>query len=284
MTSEAIRLDNDGWLGSLRLGFRLAGTKTVLAERRRHGPLAVQRPFYPEDGTCHTYLLHPPGGIVAGDGLDVHVGIDTGAAALVTTPGAGKYYRSAGGKAHVLQRLQVAESASLEWLPLENIYFPGARVRTDTRVMLAANARIAYAELHCLGRPAIDEVFDSGELDLRLDVYRAGLPLLRERQRVDGRSRLRPALLAGRPVSGLLLLGPGDDKALELCRVEIDKACIDKARDADHFAATLLEDLIAVRYLGGSTERARTVFEAIWQRLRPDIMGRPACRPRIWAT
>lgn len=284
MTAEAIRLDSDGWLGSLRLGFRLAGTKTVLAERRRHGPLAVQRPFYPEDGTCHTYLLHPPGGIVAGDGLDIDVGIDKGAAALVTTPGAGKYYRSAGGTANVIQRLQVAESASLEWLPLENIYFPGARVRAETRVVLAANARIAYTELHCFGRPAIDEVFDNGELDLRLEVHRDGLPLLRERQRVDERSRRRLALLAGRPVSGLLLLGPGDANALEVCHEEIDKASIEKASDADCFGATLLDDLIAVRYLGDSTAHARSVFEAIWQRLRPNIIGRQACRPRIWAT
>ena len=60
---------------------------------------------------------------------------------VVTTPGATKFYRSAGSVAHQQQVLQVADGASLEWLPQENIYFPGARVGADTRVELSGDAR-----------------------------------------------------------------------------------------------------------------------------------------------
>ncbi|MGB5651682.1 MAG: urease accessory protein UreD, partial [Sedimenticolaceae bacterium] len=89
----------------MRLGFRAGPDSTVLAERQRHGPLAVQRPFYPEGGVCHVYLLHPPGGVVGGDVLGIDVKLAQGAQALITTPGATKFYRSAGALARQTQRI-----------------------------------------------------------------------------------------------------------------------------------------------------------------------------------
>ena len=54
------------WAAALSLGFDLrndgpGSTVTRLARRKHHGPLRVQRPFYPEgrNGCCHVYLLHP---------------------------------------------------------------------------------------------------------------------------------------------------------------------------------------------------------------------------------
>ena len=44
-------------------------------ERRHEGPFCIQRPFYPGDGACHVYLLHPPGGLAAGDELDLDVDV-----------------------------------------------------------------------------------------------------------------------------------------------------------------------------------------------------------------
>ncbi len=60
-----------GWQATLDLRFHQAGGKTVLASAQHVGPLTVQRPFYPEEETCHLYLLHPPGGIVGGDELTI---------------------------------------------------------------------------------------------------------------------------------------------------------------------------------------------------------------------
>ena len=56
-----------GWEAELALRFVIRDGRTVLGERRHRGPLQVQRVFYPE-GTdlCHLYVLHPPGGLVAG--------------------------------------------------------------------------------------------------------------------------------------------------------------------------------------------------------------------------
>ncbi|MCU7226321.1 urease accessory protein UreD, partial [Acinetobacter bohemicus] len=80
------------------------------------GPLTVQRPFYPEDDTCHLYLLHPPGGIVGGDELTIRAALDSGCHTLITMPGASKFYRSSGAQAHLHQRLTLAERSTLEWL------------------------------------------------------------------------------------------------------------------------------------------------------------------------
>jgi urease accessory protein len=116
-----------GWQATLDLHFQHRGGKTVLTSARHVGPLTVQRPFYPEDDTCHLYLLHPPGGIVGGDELTIRAALDSGCHTLITMPGASKFYRSSGAQAHLHQRLTLAERSTLEWLPQDAIFFPGAR-------------------------------------------------------------------------------------------------------------------------------------------------------------
>lgn len=267
-----------GWQGALRLGFRVRDGRTLLAERERRGPLSVQRPFYPEGDTCHVYLLHPPGGVVGGDSLDLRVVLEPGTRALITAPGATKFYRSAGDLALQSQTLSVAAGAGLEWLPHENIYFPGARVRQSTRIVLAGDARLCSWEFQCLGRPAIGETFDAGLLDSALVVERDGRPVVVERLRVTPETAARPASLRGMPVSATLLASPCADAEVDACRRLLQTV------DGDHAAATLLDDVLAVRYLGHSVARARQLFTRVWRSLRPAVFGREAVPPRIWAT
>jgi urease accessory protein len=279
MPVAAGRSGEDGWQAGLTLGFSANTVRTVLAERRRHGPLAVQRALYPEGPVCHVYVLHPPGGVVGGDSLRIDARCSSGSHAVVTTPGATKFYRSVGRTAEQRVRLRIEPGASLEWLPLENILFPGADVRLQTTIALAQEARLAFWEVHCLGRPANDERFDSGSIDSALRVERDGIPLLVERLRVAGdRAQRQRARLAGHPVTGTLLMAPADAEALAVARALLPPA------DTDYTGVSLLEDLLVVRYLGDSTERARRLFEAIWSRLRPACLGRPASPPRIWST
>src|SRR5690606_241023 len=121
---------HDGsWCGELALEYERRAARTVLARRRHVGPLQVQKPFYPEGPqVCHGIVLHPPGGIAGGDDLRIDIRVGTQAAVVLTTPGAGKWYRSrsATSAARQRMRLHVGSDASLEWLPQPTIVFDGA--------------------------------------------------------------------------------------------------------------------------------------------------------------
>ena len=268
-----------GWGARIALGFAARAGRTILASRTQRGPLAVQRPFYPEGDRAHVYLLHPPGGVVGGDRLEIGVEVAAGAQALITTPGATKWYRSAGPAAHQTQVLRVAADGALEWLPHETILFPGARAVLTTRIELAAGARWIGWEVLSLGRPAIGERFASGMLDLSLDLRRDGVPLILDRLRLEQATGLDgPTGLRGFPVTGTLVAtgaGPADLAAVRAgCPVD----------QSTPWGATLLSDLLVVRVLATGTEPVRRLFVLIWSILRPSLLGCPACPPRIWGT
>jgi len=268
-----------GWRAELWLCCEQLGGRTVLARKRQVGPLTLQRPFYPEGPVCHLYLLHPPGGVVGGDSLAVAIDLGPGARALVTTPGATKFYRSAGADALVTQRLSVAAGAGLEWFPQETILFPGARVRSRTEVALQADASFIGWELLSLGRPVIGERFDRGALHASLCLTRDGRPLLTDRLRVTRPRHLDgPSGLRGRPVAGTFAAtGCGAD-ALQVAREAAGSPA------GVLLGMTLLDDLLVARCLAGATEPVQRVFCTLWAALRPMLRAREACSPRIWAT
>ncbi len=267
-----------GWIAQLDLAFSHRSDKTVLSHRSQRGPLTVQRAFYPEGDVCHLYILHPPGGVVGGDTLTINTTVHENASTLLTTPGATKFYRSQGETAHQKQNLQLAEHASLEWLPQENIYFPGALARMSTRIDLAANARFIGWETHCLGLPANNESFTTGQLTLDFSLSREGVPILMERMSLNSTRLKAPTGLRGHPVMAMLVATPADNELLERARDTLSD------EDSDLIAVTLIEDCLVVRYLGNSTAKCRKLFTQIWMVLRPTILERKACPPRIWAT
>ena len=212
------------------------------------------------------------------DRLDIEVTAAPDARALLTTPGATKFYRSAGQLARQVQCIRVGRGGSIEWLPQENIFFPGAEVELETRVDLEGDARLVLWEIHCLGRPAIREDFVQGHIDSRLSILRDGQPLLLERLRVAPDSRARLSLMAGLAVGGTLVISDADEQALAASRGLLS------ANGDDDAGATLVDGMLVVRYLGNSTERARRLFTDVWTLLRPRTVGRQPNRPRIWAT
>ncbi|MEF8735186.1 MAG: urease accessory protein UreD [Candidatus Accumulibacter necessarius] len=110
---------------------------------------------------CHAIVLHPPGGIAGGDRLEISVAAAP-AHALLTTPGAGKWYRSGGRQAQQSLTVRVAREAVVEWLPQETIVFDGAEATMHSRIELAAGGVFCGWEILCLGRTAAGERFSYG--------------------------------------------------------------------------------------------------------------------------
>jgi urease accessory protein len=265
-----------GWRAELELEFARSGARTILAHRRHFGPLAVQRPFHPEGPVCHVYLLHPPGGVVAGDRLAIRIAAGEGAEALATTPAAGKFYRSEGRAARQSVHLKVASGASLEWLPQETILYEDARAALDLEVDLAPGARFFGWEVFSLGRPAAGEDFGRGEAALSWRIQREGRPFFRERLRVDRAALDSPWGLRGHSAFGTLFASPADAASLDRVRELIG--------DRPGIGATLVDGLLICRGVDERADRLRRFFETAWAALRPHVLGRDACPPRIWAT
>jgi urease accessory protein len=282
-------MPNTGWKAVLDLSFVPDGARTALHERTHSGPLRVQRPFYPEpSGVCHVYILHPPGGVVAGDALHITVRAESGAHALLTTPAAGKFYRSPASQLQATQTLQlcVEAGARLEWLPQETIAFRGARAELSTRVALHGDARFIGWEILCFGRPAAHERFDQGVLRPQLELTRDGRPVYIERGLYEAGSPLMDAAwgLAGHCVVGTLVCA-APEAARQLEHVGASLADDPAAGSGKpRMAASAWDDCLVVRYLGPSAEEARTRLAAAWAALRPAILGLEAVVPRIWHT
>lgn len=271
----------NGWRANLHLAYSAQSETTILAENRHRGPLRVQRPFYPEDGVCHTCILHPPGGVVGGDSLHVDLLVEPTAHALITTPGATKFYRSGGKPASQRQMLTV-RSGTLEWLPQEAIAFPGAEAELSTEVHLTGDAKFIGWEVLCLGLPTRDETFVPGSFDGRLALYRDGRPLFFDRLRVRGERDLTSVVgLRRHPVSGCFL---ATGVSREIAESLGDLLDLHASQQGELMGATLLGEVLVGRYLGDSAMAGRAFFIELWTRLRPFLLGRPACPPRIWST
>ena len=277
MSEAALTAQN--WEAFLQIDLRHGEARTQLLPRRRYGPLTVQRPFYPEGERCHVYLLHPPGGIVGGDRLDLRVALEQDAQSLITTPGAAKFYLSAGDTAQVRQHFSAAAGAELEFLPQENIYFPGAIVHSETTVDVESGSRVILWEKHCFGRPANDEFFDHGRLLARLRLTRDGEPRFSETQRIDAAEIMRPSGLRGYPACGSLLVY-GITLETEQLRTLQN---IDPPSGSG--GLTQIEpDLVIARSICETTRDLDDYFLQLWAALRPALLARAADHPRIWST
>jgi urease accessory protein len=269
------------WRASLALEFERRGERSVLASRIHDGPLVVQKPLYPEgDAVCHAIVVHPPAGIAGGDELDIAVRARRGAHALLTTPGAGKWYRSAGPWARQHVAIGATEASIVEWLPQETIVYDGACADIRWEAHLSSDARLIAWDIVCLGRTGSGEGFGKGRCHIETRLVRDGRLAWLERGRIEPGTSLAssPAGLAGAPVLGTMIAAAPviEDAWLAACR--------EVAPRSGESAVTRLPGLLVARHRGDSTEAARMYFIELWKRLRLPVAGREAIEPRIWRT
>jgi urease accessory protein len=272
-----------GWFGRLALRYTRDGERTV-AHDSHEGPLRVLKALYPEgNAICHHVLVHPPGGLAGGDRLEIEVELDAGAHALITTPGATRFYRSAGGQASQHARLVLHEGARLEWLPLESIAFSGCRARNAVTLALAPGAEMIGWDLLALGLPASGAAFERGVFEQHLEWPGHWL----ERGRIDAGDRrllASPLGLGGHEVLASAWFAAGSDLAAARLDALLDAARALPARGLLFGASAPQPRRVVVRALGPRVEPVMALMAAVrasWRRLAWSL---PATPPRVWRT
>lgn len=270
------------WKATLDLSFVKKNNKTILAKKKHLGPLMVQKPFYPESHSCcHVYLIHPPGGIVGGDTLNLTAELNEHSHALITTPTATKFYRSNGNQASQSQNILLEKNAILEWLPQETIYYNDSYASSNTRISTSINNKFFAWEIQCLGLPAQKEFFDSGNCRQKLEIWHDSLPILIETNHLVGGDKL---LSSNWGMQGFTSIGTFivSENGNIISREAIKK--LSQKYEGLSTAFTSINGVFVIRAMSACTEKIKEYFIHIWKTLRPQILNLEPCPPRIWST
>ncbi len=274
------------WHAKLSLDYALQADTTT-ARFAHTGPLRILQSLYPEGpGICHNVLVHPPGGLVGGDTLDIEVSVASGTHGLITTPGATRFYRSDGELALQRSHLRLADNARLEWLPLEAIAYSGCLAENRVTMDLAPSAQLIGWDITALGLPAARAPFERGQYQQHLEL--PGVWLERGRMAAnDLRLMNSPVGLAGHRCLATLFWVCGSEisRAQRELALDVARALLPPLGTDLAAAATAPNPhVVAVRVLAPLVEPAMQLLKAVRNAWRVQLWGLAATQPRVWST
>ena len=283
-----------GWHGELRIAYERVdegSAQRTRAHAEHSGPYRVLKALYPEGpGICHHVLLHPPSGLVGGDTLALDLELAGGSHAVITTPGASRFYRSEGEEASQRVHARIADGARLEWLPRENIVGTGALAINHQRFELAPGAQMMGWDLLALGLPAADAPFVAGRFTQHLEL--PGLWLERAVMAADDHLLLESRLgLQGRRAMATLWWACGAppaaglaERAVELAREVIKQASSEHADAPLAGVSCVHPQVVVLRALAQQIEPLAQLLNAARRAWRHALWGLQAHDPRVWST
>ena len=231
-------------------------------------------------------LVHPPGGLVGGDVLEIQAELAAGTHALITTPGATRYYRSAGQPAVQRTSARLEQGARLEWLPLEAIAYRQCLAENHLRFDLAPGAEMMGWDLLALGLPATSEPWDRGLYTQHLELPGVWL----EQAVIDATDRHlldSPVGWAGRRVLGTMWFTAGTPLPPERQAALLAgaRSAIDNSTLSGTAGATAPHArTVVVRVLAERVEPAMQLLVAVRQAWRAAAWQLAPHTPRIWRT
>ena len=273
------------WHAKLNLDYSLEAGRTV-ARFAHDGPLRLLKSLYPEgDATCHNVLVHPPGGLVGGDTLQMDISVANGAHGLLTTPGATRFYRSDGEPALQRTTLTLAAGARLEWLPLEALLYSGCLAENKLVIQAAPGAEMMGWDLTCLGLPHARMAFESGSFSQHIEV--PGQWLERGVLHADDTRLLQgpPGLAGNACVASLFFVAGCDlerdrrDHALDIARAVLQTSPLSGTAGV----TAVNRRVMVLRVLAPYSEPAMQLLRQVWSEWRQAMWSLPATLPRIWA-
>jgi urease accessory protein len=276
------------WCAKLNfsVGVRAFGgsIRSTLINSEHQGPLRLQKPLWPEGPhPLHLLLLHPPGGLAGGDQLHLQASIEPGSHCLVTTPGAGKFY-----KADVPSKFHInitVDDGALEWLPQETIVQDGVQAESFVEFNLSKDAKVIASDIVVLGRKDFGETLSYGALLQKTTIRRDGRLIFNE-SNLWKPELLKPSVsMADHHVSALMwaarpLAWHEDEVAALEARLDI----VAHPNNVVCGASQVVPGLVLVRVLGSNVEALKRVTHQAWAHLRPQVFSRQASLPRIWNT
>jgi urease accessory protein len=208
--------------GRVALAVAAAGGVTRRRFVAEQGSLRVRFPG-PTRRTLEAMLMNTAGGMAGGDRFAIDIVAEPGAALTVGTAAAEKIYRSHGPATEVAVTLAVAAGASLRWLPQETILFDRARLARRIDVALEDGAVLVFAEAVVLGRSAMGEIVQQGELSDRWRVRVGRRLVFAESFRLAGpmsQKLAAPAAAGGGCALATVLMLPGRDDHVAAVRAQ----------------------------------------------------------------
>jgi urease accessory protein len=271
--------------GVAEVSFRRRGKSTVLAHLFQQAPLRVLFPRGEDPDTPVAALVSTSGGLVGGDRALVRVHLERDASAVVMSGAAEKVYRSSGGTCRVRAELSVQEGGRLDYLPHETIVFEAARVDRTTVINLAPECRVLAGGMLVFGRSASGEVLSRGYIRDAWEIRKNGRLFWADALLMEGcleRPLAATACLGGAAAIATMIFARDDAvKQLALARELLEAHTVDD--DTHRSGATMIGDLIIVRWIGADAHRLRAVFGAFLAAFRHLAAGRGPSLPRLWS-
>lgn len=256
--------------GIARVSAKRSGARSMLDGLHQSGALKLLFPRNPL--ICEAIAINTSGGVTGGDSFHLTAAAGQGAHLCLTTQAAERAYRALSDEVgHVVTDLQVADDATLFWLPQELILFQGSSLCRRLNVDLAPSARFLMIEPVIFGRTAMGEIVTQAQFDDRIEIRRDGVPLYLDAMRLSddpSATLARPAVANGaRAMASLVYVAPDAEAALPHIRAHLPET---------GGASLLHKDVLTLRLVTPCSHSLRRALLPILDHLTGDAL------PRSW--
>ena len=270
--------------GAARVAVAADRGRTRLRDLYQSDPCRVLFPRPASGSPFEGIVVTTSGGIVGGDRIALRIEAGDNSVATFTTQAAEKIYRSAGPDSRIAIELTIGADSLLEWMPQETILFDGARLRRTTNIEVEPGSRLLCGEMIVFGRRARGETFTRGFFYDSWRITEGGRLIWADALHLadDIEATMnRTSSFDGAAALGTLVYRADNarrhlDNVREFLRDSPDDRCM--------AAATCLDSLLIMRFLGSDAAATRRAVANFWSAFRVAVLDLPVRLPRVWET